>query len=198
MFIITAKHHIVRNGRATTQQVLQNFLQHFLHVSKFSFHICSLSNASSAVKHSWSVLIPASIYCFAVSPRNPGAWPSTGFPELMGCGNLFHYLFIINQYARKIHHLAQVFYFIALQQFFNLFSIQCCTGSFKSCCRHTTRRTKIEFKRHLFAIVNHVFNARQSTNICYFMRVTYGGNCAMHHRQTCKFTGISILLSICT
>ena len=40
---------------------------------------CSLPNASSAVKHSWSVLMPAAMYFFASSPLSPGAWPSTGF-----------------------------------------------------------------------------------------------------------------------
>ena len=39
---------------------------------------CNLSRASSAVKHSWSVLMPAAIYFFAATPLNPGACPSTG------------------------------------------------------------------------------------------------------------------------
>ena len=41
----------------------------------------SLPKASSAVKHSWSVLMPASMYCLAWSPIKPGACPSIGLPR---------------------------------------------------------------------------------------------------------------------
>ncbi len=57
----------------------------------------SLSLASSAVKHSWSVEMPADMYCSACSPLRPGACPSMGLPSALAMSSFLYTVSSLNK-----------------------------------------------------------------------------------------------------
>ena len=121
-----------------------------------------------------------------VATCQSGGMTINGFSVTFGSGDFIEDFRVVEQHARVVHHLGKVMDVGRGHEFLHRFGVQYAACRLECGGRHTTRCPKEELERHLFPIVNHVFDTFCAQHIGDFVWVADGGHCAMTTRQSGK------------